>query len=144
VAVSLTGLELTRRERPRFPVVRYLAERGWRQWETETVDDWRGRYSMRGAEHSLRLHNAPDDGDVVATLGVGRRLIALVSAGLLTDSRSPAEHKLLRAGIGRAAAIAIPGEPEPTAHSFARTASRRKEASAMRLAAEYPRRMTLE
>jgi hypothetical protein len=36
----------------------------------------------------------PDDGDVVARLGTGRRLVALVSAGLLADSRSPAEHKL--------------------------------------------------
>jgi hypothetical protein len=100
VSVALTGYELTRRLRPRFPVERYLTQRGFvRQ---EALDDWRGTYLLKGAEHPLRLHTEPDAGDVVATLTSGRRLVAQVSRGHLEATRSPAEHKLLRGAIARA------------------------------------------
>ena len=100
VDVALTGHELTRRDQPRFPVVRYLAERDCML--EERISGWQGRYSLKGAHHAFRLHDQPDVGDVVAPLASGRRLVAFVSAGLLDASRSPAEHTLLRNALGRA------------------------------------------
>jgi hypothetical protein len=100
VDVALTGYELTRHERPRFPVVRFLTERGFAR--CQGGEEWRGAYRLSGATHGLRLHSEPDAGDVVARLASGERFIAHVSRGLLADSRSPAEHKLLRGVLGRA------------------------------------------
>ena len=100
VAVSLTGHELTRRERPRFPVVRYLAERD--VVHRDRTDDWRGTYLMKGATHALWLHSESAGADVVATLASGRHFVGHVSAGLLDASRSPAEHTQLRSALARA------------------------------------------
>ena len=100
VTVALTGYELTRRERPRFPVVRYLAQRGYTRDTRD--DDWRGTYLLKGAAHRLQLANEPDVADLTTTLGDGRRLLAWVTRGQLKSTRSPAEHKLLRGALGRA------------------------------------------
>jgi hypothetical protein len=100
IEVTLTGYELTRRERPRFPVVRFLTDRGFRP--LERTDDWRGTYLLNGATPALRLHSEPDRGDLLTTLTTGRRLVAHVSRGSLAATRSPAEHKLLRNALGRA------------------------------------------
>ena len=110
VDVALTGHELTRRDQPRFPVVRYLAERECVL--EESLGEWQGRYRLKGADHALRLHDQPDIGDVVAPLRSARRLVAYVSAGLLDASRSPAEHTLLRNALGRALTfeLAEPGD----------------------------------
>ena len=106
IDVALTGHELTRRDMPRFPVERFLAERSVTRLERGEGDgegdDWRGRYLLPGAAHALRLHSDRDEGDVVATLVSGRRLVAQVSRGVLGETRSPAEHRMLRAVIGRA------------------------------------------
>jgi hypothetical protein len=99
VDVALTGYELTRQERPRFPVVRYLTERDFVR--RSRSKDWRGDYKLNGAEHALHLHSQEDAGDVVATLVSGRRLVAHVSRGVLDATRSPAEHKLLRGALAR-------------------------------------------
>jgi len=100
VHVSLTGYELTRREKPKFPVERFLSERSCLR---EGVgEDWRGTYTMKGADHALRLDSAPRTGDVTAMLLSGDRLVAHVSRGTLKPSRSSAEHRALRAVIGRA------------------------------------------
>jgi hypothetical protein len=103
IIVALTGYELTRQERPRFPVVRFLCERGYVPQQQR--DDWRGTYLLKGASHCLRLSDereSGNDADVVATLSSGRRLVAHVSRGALDATRSPAEHKLLRGALGRA------------------------------------------
>ena len=106
IDVALTGHELTRRNTPRFPVERFLAERSVTRLDRGEGegegDDWRGRYLLHGAAHALRLHSDRDEGDVVATLMNGRRLVAQVSRGVVGETRSPAEHKMLRAVIGRA------------------------------------------
>jgi hypothetical protein len=102
VRVALTTYELTRRERPRFPVVRFLSERGFVR--TVGDDDWRGDWRLKGATHALHLHtDGEDTGDVVASLAGDRRMVAFASRGVLDATRSPAEHKLLRNTIGRAA-----------------------------------------
>jgi hypothetical protein len=110
VDVSLTGRELTRRERPRFPVVRYLAERGFLR--RGPLDDWRGRFAVEGADHALHVHDRPGAGDVAATLASGRRFVGHATAGLLAASRSPAEHKQLRSALARALTfeLAEPGD----------------------------------
>jgi len=102
IHVALTGHELTRRNTPRFPVERFLAERSVSRLDRGAEDDWQGRYLLHGASHALRLHADRDEGDVVATLVNGRRLVAQVSRGVVGETRSPAEHKMLRAVIGRA------------------------------------------
>ncbi|MDB4875331.1 MAG: hypothetical protein JWM41_1777 [Gemmatimonadetes bacterium] len=118
VRVSLTGFELTHRERPKFPVQRFLAERACLPEAPETPDapngsvadaanhclptDWRTRYIMKHVPHALVLDSQPGIGDVEAMLADGRRLVAHVSRGRLSATRSPGEHKLLRAALGRA------------------------------------------
>jgi len=102
IHVALTGHELTRRNTPRFPVERFLAERSVSRLDRGAEEDWQGRYLLHGASHALRLHADRDEGDVVATLVNGRRLVAQVSRGVVGETRSPAEHKMLRAVIGRA------------------------------------------
>jgi len=102
IDVALTGHELTRRDVPCFPVERFLAERSVTRLDRGEGDDWRGRYLLHGATHALRLHSDRDEGDVVATLGNGRRLVAQVSRGVVGETRSSAEHKMLRGVIGRA------------------------------------------
>jgi hypothetical protein len=102
IDVALTGHELTRRNTPCFPVERFLAERSVTRLDGGAGDDWRGRYLLHGAAHALRLHSDRDEGDVVATLVNGRRLVAQVSRGVVGETRSSAEHKMLRGVIGRA------------------------------------------
>lgn len=102
IDVALTGHELTRRDIPCFPVQRFLAERSVIRLDRGAGEDWRGRYLLRGAPHALRLHSDRDEGDVVATLANGRRLVAQVSRGVVGETRSSAEHKMLRGVIGRA------------------------------------------
>ena len=102
IDVALTGHELTRRDIPRFPVERFLAERSVTRLDGGSGEGWRGRYLLHGAAHALRLHSDRDEGDVVATLGNGRRLVAQVSRGVVGETRSSAEHKMLRGVIGRA------------------------------------------
>jgi hypothetical protein len=121
VRVSLTGFELTHRERPKFPVQRFLAERACLPEAPDTSNapgapeatnanassqsppnDWRTRYIMKNVPHALVLDSQPGIGDVEATLADGRRLVAHVSRGRLSATRSPGEHKLLRAALGRA------------------------------------------
>ena len=102
IHVALTGHELTRRNTPRFPVERFLAERSVSRLDRGAEEDWQGRYLLHGASHALRLHADRDEGDVVATLVNGRRLVAQVSRGVVGETRSPAEHRMLRAVIGRA------------------------------------------
>jgi len=102
IDVALTGYELTRRDIPCFPVQRFLAERSVARLDEGAEEDWRGRYLLHGAAHALRLHSDRDEGDVVATLANGRRLVAQVSRGVVGETRSSAEHKMLRGVIGRA------------------------------------------
>lgn len=105
VAVSLTGHELTRRENPHFPMVRFLTDRGF--LFTRQQEEWRGTYILRGIPHALTVGSSPDEPDLVTTLATGGRLVAFVSRGLLVSTRSPAEHKLLRGAIGRAVTCEI-------------------------------------
>jgi hypothetical protein len=100
VHVSLTGYELTRRWKPKFPVERFLRERSCLR--EGFGDDWRGIYTMKGAHHVLTLDSAPLAADVTAMLLSKDRLVAHVSRGTLKSSRSSAEHKALRSVIGRA------------------------------------------
>lgn len=108
VVVALTGSELTKREGPRFPVGRFLSERGFVRQGAES--DWRGAYGMTGSAHALVLNSDAGGGDVMTTLAstahartaAPRRLVVQVTRGNLTESRSPAEHTWLRGALGRA------------------------------------------
>src|SRR5690348_9610107 len=100
VHVSLTGYELTRRWKPKFPVERFLSERSCVREGASR--DWRGTYTMKGADHVLTLDSAPRAADLTTTLLSKDRLVAHVSRGTLEPSRSSAEHKALRSVIGRA------------------------------------------
>jgi hypothetical protein len=115
VRLCLSGREALVRYRPRFPVVRFLKERGCELAEahhdrsTPADEEWRGRYVMKCVPHALVLHSELDGPDLVTPLAHGGRLIAHVNRGRLTTSRSPGEHKLLRAALGRA--LTYPYEP---------------------------------
>jgi len=115
IVVALTGYELTRSNSPRFQVKVFLGERGY--VAEDDGGDWRGAYYRRASGRTtsrspspadsaagprIVLHNRHGEGDVTARLANGRRLIAEVSGGPLVETRSPAEHKLLRGAIGRA------------------------------------------
>ncbi|MES2177029.1 MAG: hypothetical protein V4550_04115 [Gemmatimonadota bacterium] len=100
VSVSLPGYELTRRKTPRFPVVRYLIERGFKPVQVQ--EDWRASYRLKDARFNIRLSNDADVPDVMTMLTSGRRFIAYTSRGSLDSTRSPAEHRFLRAVIGQA------------------------------------------
>ena len=100
VNVSLTGRELTRREGPQFPVVRYLLNLGYKRPGLEF--DWRGTYALGSAEHRLVLSHDEEVPDVVTTLRSGARFVGHVSKGTLMDGRNSAEHNLLRSALGRA------------------------------------------
>jgi hypothetical protein len=116
VRVSLTGHELTRTSGPCFDVRAFLEERGWIAPDDDGDDccDWRREYRRADRVNSefqgpagaggpgIALHNRHGEGDVTARLADGRRLIAEVSGGPLVETRSPAEHRLLRGTIGRA------------------------------------------
>jgi hypothetical protein len=107
VRVRLTGHELLVRDRPRFPVVRFLRERGCERGihqgaPHQAAKEWRGHYIMKGVPHALVLHSELTEPDVVAPLPNGARLIAHVNRGRLTPTHSPGEHKLLRAALGHA------------------------------------------
>lgn len=109
VVVSLVGRELIRFHAPRFPVVRFLSERGFVQSKPGGAE-WRGRYYMRASPHGIRLGDGSegfegsqslDGADLIAPLVGGRRLVAFGTRGPLEETRSPGEHKLLRATLGR-------------------------------------------
>jgi hypothetical protein len=100
VIVALTGGELTRASKPRFPVIAFLRTLGYKPADEHT--DWRTIYTSEKAEFGLRLHNRIGEGDVVAQLRSGNRLAAEVCGGPLEPTRSPTEHRLLRAVVARA------------------------------------------
>jgi hypothetical protein len=102
VVVTLAGHELTRRERPQFPVARYLTEKLGFDPRVNRVNVWRGHYSLRGATRKLVVTYDRLDGHVSARLTSGARLIVFVSGGRMHSARGSAEHRALYAAIGRA------------------------------------------
>jgi hypothetical protein len=105
--LALTGNEVTRAGKPRFPVEQFLKDRGFAR-SNGLPGDWRGRYPRASMGNrpeypaALVLHTRLGEGDVVTTLTTGKRFIAEVSAGPVRATRSPTEHRLLRAVIARA------------------------------------------
>ena len=100
VHVALTGHELTRRWKTKFPVERFLRERACVR--ERSGGDWSGTYTTKNWDHTLVLDSARRAADVTATLLSGDRLVAHVSRGTLKPTRSSGEHKVLRGVIGRA------------------------------------------
>jgi hypothetical protein len=100
VRVSLTGHELSRRRTIHFPVIRFLRERGITR--VGQSSDWRGEYTLHGSAHTLHLEAAPETPDLVTMLECGRRLVVHASRGLLRESRSSGDHKVLRSMLGLA------------------------------------------
>jgi hypothetical protein len=135
VHVSLTGFELTRRSKPKFPVERFLSERDWLRVDPD--DDWRGTYTMEGIEYALVLTSDPKCADVTATLLSNDRLVGHVSRGKLRPTRSSGEHKVLRAAIGRAATFEgygptdIPAAVVPRSERFRSLATRWRQSLAV-------------
>lgn len=107
VSVALTAYEMVRKDAPRVDLAGFLEPRGFDF--TGHRRDWRGAYERRsdrapgGAPAAtVLLHDRHGEGDVVARLDDGRRLIAEVSSGPVQPTRSPTEHRMLRSVIGRA------------------------------------------
>ena len=102
VVVPLSGYELTRTERPQFPVTRYLTERLGFAPKVNRPYKWRGHYSLPGVERRLVVTFDVHGGHVSARLTTGNRLIIFVSAGPTASRRGSSEHRMLHAAIGRA------------------------------------------
>ena len=110
VRVALTAYEMVRKDAPCMDLAGFLEPRGFDF--TGHVRDWRGTYERPsgGAPRGTRpatvvLHDRAGEGDVVARLHDGRRLIAEVSGGPAQPTRSPTEHRILRSVIGRAVTL---------------------------------------
>lgn len=102
VVYLLAGYELTRRENPQFPARRYLTERLGFTAADDNPKQWRGAYHQKGCPHPLVVDWDRHAGQVITHFASGQRLVAFVTAGLLSESRSPAEHKKFWQVIGRA------------------------------------------
>ena len=103
VVYLLAGYELTRLERPQFPVRRYLTERLGFTADTESPDSWEGIYHLESRPATpLIIGWEKHAGQVITKLASGQRFVAFVTAGLLHESRSPAEHKNFWQVVGRA------------------------------------------
>jgi hypothetical protein len=120
VTVSLGANELTRRDAPKFPVERFLLDRGFVR-PLRLEEDWSGEYLLAATRDDetaprLILGSERDAADVITTVRpfAARseiaeplhpppvsRLIVHCSSGVLVETRSPAEHKWLRGSIGR-------------------------------------------
>jgi hypothetical protein len=103
VVVTLAGYELTRSERPQFPVADYLTGNLGFDPRVNRVNVWRGHYSLPGVARKLVVTYDRLDGHVSARLKSGDRLIVFVTGGLMHSERGSAEHRMLHAAIGRAA-----------------------------------------
>ena len=100
VSVALDGAEADRRN-PQFPVQQFMKSHGCDRVQ-EGEQDWRDLYVVPTAEFAIVLHAKPGVGDLTTTLADGRRLLVEASAGPVAPTRSPIEHRVLRAAIGRA------------------------------------------
>jgi hypothetical protein len=104
VVITLAGDELTNREMPRFPVDRFLTERLGFTRQGLRTRSWEGVYIMKDRSHSLVLLDRDRfEGHLTTRLSGRRRLVAFVTRGHTTTTRSAGEHKWLRGAIGRAA-----------------------------------------
>ena len=102
VVVLLAGHELTRRDKPRFPARRFLTERLGYTTDIADPREWRGSYHMKARAHPLCLDWNRHAGHVTTFLASGQRLVVFITAGLLRESRSPAEHSKFWQVVGRA------------------------------------------
>src|SRR5439155_3983578 len=100
VIVTLTGAELSRQERPVFPVEAFLRDRGCPPIDPQSRD-WRGTYTIEHVPFTLTLRSRPHGPDIQTSLADGRRLAIAATAGPLRATKSSTEHKLLRSAIGR-------------------------------------------
>lgn len=102
VVATLGGAELTRMDRPQFPVTRCLTERLGFEPKVNRPNKWRGHYSLPGVERRLVVTFDRGSGHVSVRLVTGYRLIVFVSAGRLDLQRGPAARRMLHSAIGRA------------------------------------------
>ena len=134
VILHLAGYELTRRENPRFPARRYLIERLGFTTDIADALEWRGSYYMNGRPHALVLNWDKHAGHVATFLASGQRLVVFVTAGLLRESRSPAEHTKFWQVVGRAITSPLTDATDLVAVCVPRSERYRKLASQFRQA----------
>jgi hypothetical protein len=134
VVVLLAGYEMTRRERPQFPARRFLTDRLGLTTDIADASGWRGTYYMKGRPHPLSLDWDKHAGHVATFLPSGQRLVVFVTAGLLRESRSPAEHTRFWRVLGRAIASPLTDATDLLAVCVPRSERYRKLAAEFRQA----------
>lgn len=134
VVVLLAGYEMTRRERPQFPARRFLTDRLGLTTDIADPLEWRGAYHMKGRPHPLCLDWDKHAGHVATFLPSGQRLVVFVTAGLLRESRSPAEHARFWRVLGRAIASPLTDATDLLAVCVPRSERYRKLAAEFRQA----------
>jgi len=103
VTVSLTGRELTRTLRPKFPLEEFLKQVGCKRRISRSGGaDWRARYTIDDKPFALRLTDERGACDVMAMASPDSRILVYVNGGSVAPTRSSAEHGTLRFLIGQA------------------------------------------
>jgi hypothetical protein len=100
VSITISGVELARTGRPKFPVAAYLAENGWHP-ETKGKE-WRTVYWKEGTSLGLRLSSDRSAWRVVAEIGPGARVLVYTVGGTLSETRSRSEYGPLGTVVQRA------------------------------------------
>jgi hypothetical protein len=120
VTVAISGREVTRSLRPTFDIPKFMRHRGG---TTASVPpNGCCRYAFRARRFGIVMVRDTGQGDVLAELAPGCRLIIYAAPGPLRDTQSSREHSLLRNAIGIAVsrvhvtaldvlAVAVPRSP---------------------------------
>ncbi len=95
LTIAISGAELARRDRPKFPVATYLEENGW--FPDPDVYGWRGTYRKAGVRHAIQLTAQRATWRIVAHVAPDVRILVCTCGGTLSETRGQAEHGPLRA-----------------------------------------------
>lgn len=138
VVVSIDGAHAKTGNTIHFDVRAFLASVGWRP--EAHGERWQGKYQRDADEPSIIIHSQSGQGDVVAELKDGRRLLVESKKGPLLRSSSSSEYPLVREALGQL--LTLPAVPAnallavavPHGERFVELARRWREAPLMRQA----------
>jgi hypothetical protein len=132
VTVAISGREVTRTLRPTFDIQKFMRHRGGTT--VSLPPNGCCRYAFRARRFGVVIVRDTGDGDVLAELAPGCRLIVYATPGPLRDTQSSREHSLLRNAIGVAVARADVTPLDVVAVAVPRSPRMRQIVSEMRAA----------
>jgi hypothetical protein len=105
VVVSIDGAHAKTGNTIHFDVKAFLASLGWHL--DVHSEKWQGKYGRAANEPSILIHSQSGQGDVVAELKDGRRLLVECKKGPLVRSPSSSEYPLMREALGQVFTLAV-------------------------------------